>query len=70
MKKNFGVINRRWFLGSSLAGLATISMRAKLLFGIEQKLNIEVANQELLILNGWVLTRKDVIASETTSDVV
>jgi len=70
MQKYFNIINRRCFFCCSIAGLAINAVRATLPFGIEQKSNMEASNQEFLIVNGWVLTRKDVTASEMTSDAV
>ena len=68
MRNYFGIINRRCFC--SIAGLAVNVVLAKLPFGVEQSSKMTAANQEFLIVNGWVLTREDVAASEMAHNVV
>ncbi len=53
-----------------MAGLAINVVLAKLPFGVEQRSRMAAADQEFLIVNGWVLTREDIAASEVTPDVV
>jgi hypothetical protein len=54
-------INRRCVF-CSIAGLAIDVVLAKLPFGIEQKSKMASADQEFVIINGWVLTREDIAA--------
>jgi hypothetical protein len=68
MQSNFDNMGRRCFC-SSIAGLAVNVVLAKLPFGVEQS-KMGAPNQEFLIINGWVLTREDVAASEMTPNVV
>jgi hypothetical protein len=60
MRDYSAIIDRRFFC-RSIAGLAVNVVLAKLPSGIEQ---------EFLIVNGWVLTREDMAASEVTPNVV
>jgi hypothetical protein len=62
-------IGRRSFC-CSIVGLAVGVVVAKLPFEIEQSSKISTAEQEFAIVNGWVLTREDLAASELTTDVV
>ena len=61
------MIDRRCFC-FSIAGFAGVA--AQLPFGIIRKSQMVPAAHEYLIVNGWVLTREDVTASETTPNAV
>jgi hypothetical protein len=63
------IFDRRYFC-CSIAGLAVNIGLGKLLFGVEQVSKVAAANQEFVIVNGWVLTREDVAASEMTRNAV
>jgi hypothetical protein len=63
------MIDRRHFF-CSIAGLAVNVVVAKRQFGIDRTSKMAIADQEFLIINGWVLTRDDMAASEMTHDVV
>lgn len=63
------VMERRYFC-SLIAGLLVSVIGAKLSFGIEQKLRVANADEEFVIVNGWVLTREDLAASDKIPDVV
>jgi hypothetical protein len=54
----------------SVAALALNVLLAKLPFGIEHTSKMVAANDGFLIVNGWVLTREDVEASEITPNVI
>ncbi len=69
MRNNLDNMGRRCFCGS-IAGLAVNVVLAKLPFGVEQRSKMVAPNREFLIINGWVLTREDVAASEMTPNVV
>jgi hypothetical protein len=63
------IINRRCVFGS-IAGFAISVVLAKLPFEVEQSSEIAAPDQEFLVVNGWILTRKDMIANEVMPDVV
>ncbi len=69
MQSNFDNMGRRCFC-CSIAGLAVNVVLAKLPSGVEQRSKMAAPNQEFLIINGWVLTREDVAASQMTPNVV
>jgi hypothetical protein len=62
-------VGRRCFF-RSLAGLALCATVAKLPFGAERPSKMTSADQEYVIVNGWVLTREDLAAAETSFDAV
>jgi len=59
MRNYFPILDRRRFCWS-ITGLAANVALARLPFGIEKWPKIAALDQEFLIVNGWVLTRKDV----------
>jgi hypothetical protein len=63
------IFDRRYFC-CSIVGLAVNTGLAKLPFGVEQVSKMAAANREFVIVNGWVLTREDVAASEMTRNAV
>lgn len=66
---DFDIFNRRYFC-HAIAGLAVNIGLAKLALGVGQRPRMPAANREFVIVNGWVLTREDVAASEMTPNVV
>jgi hypothetical protein len=68
--RNYPAIIDRRCLCCSIAGLAVNVVLAKLPFGGKQSSKMAAANQEFLIVNGWVLTREDVAVIEMTPNVV
>jgi hypothetical protein len=69
MRNYFAIIDRRHFCCST-AGLAVNFFLAKLPLGIKQRPEMAPANQEFVIVKGWVLTREDLAVSEMTPNVV
>jgi hypothetical protein len=69
MRDYSAIIDRRCFC-CSIAGLAVNVVLAKLPSGIEQRSKMATADQEFLIVNGWVLTREDMATNEVALDVV
>jgi hypothetical protein len=61
--RNYSLFDRRYFC-YSIAGLAVNVVLAKLPFGTGPRLKMAAADQEFLIINGWVLTREDMVASK------
>ena len=68
MQNGFGTVDRRK-LCYSIIGLALNVTMASLPFG-RQRLKMATADQEFLIINGWILTREDLIASELARNVI
>ena len=68
MRHLLTMIDRRYFC-YSLATVASNVLVAKLAFGARKRLKMTTGEQEFLIVNGWVLTREDVAASQS-ADVV
>ena len=62
-------INRRNFCASA-ASLALAIVAAKLPIVTVPNLQVLVLDHEFVIVNGWVLTRKDISMSEPLPDVV
>jgi len=60
------VINRRGFC-SSIVGLVGSMLFGHLAFFMPKSSS---ADQDFLIVNGWVLTREDVASSKPTSDAL
>ena len=63
------VMDRRRFC-SSIAGFVTSVIVVKPLFPVEQALMMATAHEGFVIINGWVLTREDVAASDMIANVV
>jgi hypothetical protein len=59
---------RRFFEG--ISGLAVSVVVPKLPFETEQRSEKPAADRGFLIVNGWVLTREDLVGSEVTRDAV
>jgi hypothetical protein len=59
----YSIVNRRHFFWAT-AGFAGDVVFAKLPFKTGQRSQIAPSDREFLIVNGWVLTRGDVAASE------
>ena len=69
MRNYFATVDRRrvcW----SIAGLTLNAVLAKLPFEGKQELKMAAEDQMFVIVNGWVLTREDIAASEITFNVV
>ena len=69
MQSHFIFINRRRFC-DAVTGLLASSFLAKLPFGSKQSLKTSAEDLEFLVVNGWVLTRDDVVTSKLTHNVV
>lgn len=63
MRKHFATVDRRRVC-CSIAGLTLNAVLAKLPFESKQGLKMAAADQMFVIVNGWVLTREDIAASE------
>ena len=63
------VMDRRRFC-SSIAGFVASAIVAKPLFAVEQMLVMANAGEGFVIVNGWVLTREDVAASNMIANAV
>jgi hypothetical protein len=68
-RKYSSIVNRRCF-SWAIAGFAGGVALAKLPFGIGQRSQMAPSDLEFVIVNGWVLTREDMAASEVAADVV
>ena len=61
-------IDRR-SVSCSLGALAISVVLARLPYGVEQSSKMAAADQQFLIINGWVLTREDMAESAVTVNV-
>ena len=69
MRSYSAMIDRRCFC-CSIGGLAGEVVASQLPAGITRKSRMAPAAQEFLMVNGWVLTREDVAASEIAPNVI
>jgi hypothetical protein len=65
----FDIFGRRQFFGV-ITGLAVSIGLMKLPFGVKQRSAMAVQNPEFVVINGWVLTGKDIAASKMTRNAV